>query len=99
MASGFGGKSLQVFAISYPPHPHWHVLVLEGGFTAHDRFVYLPLGANEGIRRVWQAVMLALFLRKNLIDQAGANMLTSWQHLVRIPKGFLQRQTRDLQGI
>jgi len=29
---------------------------------------------------VWQAAMLALFLRKNLIDQACADMLTSWQH-------------------
>jgi hypothetical protein len=52
LASGFGGESLQVFAISIPPHPHWHVLVLEGGFTNFDRFVYLPLGANEGMLRV-----------------------------------------------
>jgi hypothetical protein len=29
-------------------HPHWHVLVLEGGFTGHDRFVYLPIGAERG---------------------------------------------------
>jgi len=42
-------------------HPHWHVLVLEGGFTAHDRFVYLPLGACDGMLRIWQAAMLALF--------------------------------------
>lgn len=28
-------------------HPHWHVLVLEGGFTRYDRFVYLPIGADE----------------------------------------------------
>jgi hypothetical protein len=26
-------------------HPHWHVLVLEGGFTKYDRFVYLPIEA------------------------------------------------------
>ncbi len=99
MASRFGGKSLQVFAISVPPHPHWHVLVLEGGFTDRDHFVYLPLGACEGIRRVLQAAMLALFLRKNLIDQARAGMLKSWQHLVRIPQGVLQGQDRDFQGI
>jgi hypothetical protein len=61
-------------------HPHWHILVLEGGFTDHDRFVYLPIGADEGMLKVWQAAMLALFLRKNLIDQARADMLTSWQH-------------------
>jgi hypothetical protein len=32
-------------------HPHWHVLVLEGGFTRYDRFVYLPIGAvNTGLK-------------------------------------------------
>jgi len=61
-------------------HPHWHVLVLEGGFTGHDRFVHLPLGANEGMLTVWQAAMLALFQRKKLIDQARADMLKSWIH-------------------
>jgi hypothetical protein len=53
---------------------------LEGRFTDHDRFVYLPLGANEGMLRVWQAAMLALFLRKKLIDQARVNMFKNWQH-------------------
>jgi hypothetical protein len=61
-------------------HPHWHVLVLEGGFTDPDRFIYLPLGANEGMIRVWQEAMLALFLRNKLIAQARAGMLRSWQH-------------------
>ncbi|SLM17439.1 transposase [uncultured spirochete] len=61
-------------------HPHWHVLVLEGGFTTHDRFVYLPIGADEGMLKVWQAAILSLFLRKKLIDQARVNMLKDWKH-------------------
>jgi hypothetical protein len=61
-------------------HPHWHVLVLEGGFTRFDRFVYLPIGADEGMFKVWQAAILALFLRKELIDQARVNMLKDWKH-------------------
>jgi hypothetical protein len=61
-------------------HPHWHVLVLEGGFTKYDRFVYLPIGADEGMLKVWQASILALFLRKELIDQARVNMLKDWKH-------------------
>ncbi len=61
-------------------HPHWHVLVLEGGFTKYDRFVYLPIGADEGMLKVWQAAILALFLRKELIDQARVNMLKDWKH-------------------
>ena len=61
-------------------HPHWHVLVLEGGFTKYDRFIYLPIGADEGVLKVWQAAILALFLRKELIDQARVNMLKDWKH-------------------
>jgi len=61
-------------------HPHWHVLVLEGGFTRFDRFVFLPLGADEGMLKVWQAAMLSLFLRMNLIDQSRVNMLKDWKH-------------------
>jgi len=33
-------------------HPHWHVLVLEDGFTDFDRFVYLPIGADGGMLKV-----------------------------------------------
>jgi hypothetical protein len=61
-------------------HPHWHVLVLEGGFTKYDRFVYLPIGADEGMLKVWQATILSLFLHKKLIDQARVNMLKDWKH-------------------
>ena len=70
-------RSFQQFARF---HPHWHVLVLEGGFARFDRFVYLPLGTNEGMLRVWQEAMLALFLRKKLIDQTRVNMLKDWKH-------------------
>jgi hypothetical protein len=61
-------------------HPHWHVLVLEGGFTAKDRFIYLPMGADEGMVKVWQEIMLAFFLGKGLIDQARVTMLRAWKH-------------------
>ncbi len=61
-------------------HPHWHVLVLEGGFTKHDRFVYLPIGADDGMLKVWQAAILSLLLRKELIGQDRVNMLKDWKH-------------------
>jgi hypothetical protein len=61
-------------------HPHWHVLVLDGGFTQKDRFVYLPLSADAGLVKVWQETMLAFFLKKDLIDQARLTMLRSWKH-------------------
>ncbi|GAB1433005.1 hypothetical protein MASR2M29_16300 [Spirochaetota bacterium] len=45
-------------------YPHWHVLVLEGGFTTHDRFVYLPIGADDGMLKVWRTAILFLFMQK-----------------------------------
>jgi len=82
-----GQKLLCACVVSYQSfgefarfHPHWHVLVLEGGFTRYDRFVYLPLGADKGMLKVWQAAILSLFLRNKLIDQKRMNMLKSWKH-------------------
>jgi hypothetical protein len=82
-----GQKLLCACVVSYQSfgefarfHPHWHVLVLEGGFTRYDRFVYLPLGADKGMLKVWQTAILLLFLRNKLIDQDRVNMLKSWKH-------------------
>ena len=61
-------------------HPHWHVLVLEGGFTRYDRFVYLPIRTDKGMLKVWQAAILSLFLRNELIDQGRVNMMKDWKH-------------------
>ena len=52
----------------------------EGGFTSYDRFVYLSLGADNGMLKVWQAALLSMFLKKGLIDQARVNMLKDWKH-------------------
>jgi len=67
-------------------------MALEGGFTRYDRFVYLPIGADEGMLRVWQATMLALFLQKKLIDQTRVNILKDFKH-----SGFsIESETRLL---
>jgi hypothetical protein len=28
--------------------------VLEGGFDSHDRFFFIPLGANEALSEIWR---------------------------------------------
>lgn len=61
-------------------HPHWHVLVLEGGFTTYDRFVYLPISSDEGMCKVWRNAILGTFLKKEFIDQNRATMIQSWAH-------------------
>jgi hypothetical protein len=63
---------------------------MEGGFTKYDRFVYLPIGADDGMLKVWQAAILSLFLCKELIDQALVNMLKDWNYtsLVGVAEKF-----------
>ena len=48
--------------------------------ATHDRFVYLPIGAYNGMLKVWQTAILSMFLKKDLIDQARVNMLKDWKH-------------------
>ena len=73
-------------------HPHWHVLVLEGGFDEWGRFVYLPLGCDAGLLKLWQESILALFLKQKLIEQDRAAMIRSWVH-----SGFsVESETRML---
>jgi hypothetical protein len=60
-------------------HPHWHVLVLEGGFTKYDRFVYLPIGSDEGLLKVWQAAILSMDSTKARPKCTKAlNLSTNW---------------------
>ena len=40
-------SSHQTFGEFATWHPHWHAIVLEGGFDIQDRFFFIPLGANE----------------------------------------------------
>jgi hypothetical protein len=40
-------SSLRTFGEYASWHPHWHTIVLEGGFDRWDRFVLIPIGANE----------------------------------------------------
>jgi hypothetical protein len=63
----------------------------EGGFNVQDRFVYLPLGAEEGMVKAWQETMLAFFLGKGLVDQAIGASLRS----MRLPPTGLQCRKRN----
>jgi hypothetical protein len=36
---------------------------MEGGFDEWDRFVYLPLGCDAGLLKLWQEPNQALFLK------------------------------------
>jgi len=82
-------------------HPHWHVLVLEGGFDKWGRFVYLPLGCDAGLLKLWQESILAFFLKQKLIEQERATMIRSWVHSgfsVESETRMLNKETREALG-
>jgi len=73
-------SSHQTFGEFAAWHPHWHAIVLEGGFDNHDRFFFIPLGANEALSEIWRRRVIALFLSKGLLNPDFARKLLSWRH-------------------
>ena len=64
-----------IYVVNYPVIPIRSIPPSRG--LVHGRwvhklrlFVYLPIGTDERMLKVWQATIMALFLRKELIDQA-----------------------------
>jgi hypothetical protein len=73
-------SSHQTFGEFAAWHPHWHAIVLEGGFDSHDRFFFVPLGANEALTEIWRRRVVALFLSKGLLNPDFAGKLLNWRH-------------------
>ena len=55
--------------------PRGAAVVLEGGFDCHDRFFFIPLGANEALMEIWHRGVIALFLEKDLLNPDFARTL------------------------
>jgi len=81
-------SSHQTFGSFAVWNPHWHTIVLEGGFDRCDQFFFIPIGANEALTEIWRnrAVqwpalgVVALFLDKGLLNPQFARTLLSWRH-------------------
>ena len=61
-------------------HPHWHTIVLEGGFDRHNTFFFIPLGATVALTEIWRRRVIALFLDKGLLNPDFARKILAWQH-------------------
>jgi hypothetical protein len=61
-------------------NPHWHTIVLEGGFDRWDRFVFIPIGADERLVRAWRVKVLGHILRKGLLREDFARTILGWKH-------------------
>jgi len=61
-------------------NPHFHCLVLEGGFDEAGRFVHIPLGNLHRMSEYFRRVIIKFFLKKELISAKIATSLINWRH-------------------
>jgi hypothetical protein len=61
-------------------NPHFHCLVLEGGFDERGKFVHIPLGNVQRMSEYFRRVIIILFLKKKLINARLATSLINWRH-------------------
>jgi len=73
-------SSHQTFGEYASWHPHWHTLVLEGGFDQYDRFYFIPLGASEGLQELWRRRVISFFADRKLITADLSNSMLDWRH-------------------
>jgi hypothetical protein len=81
-------------------NPHWHTIVLEGGFDRHDRFFFIPIGAGGALCEAWRRTVVAFFLDKGLLNREFARTLLSWRHSgFSIESGTRIYDTQARQGL
>ena len=61
-------------------HPHWHTIILEGGFDQFDRFYFIPIGTSEKLLELWRRRVVAFFVNKNLLNTDMAASMLGWHH-------------------
>jgi hypothetical protein len=61
-------------------NPHWHAIVVEGGFDEAGRFVHIPLGNLKRMSEYFRRVIIKFFLKKKLINANMATSLINWKH-------------------
>jgi hypothetical protein len=82
------GKPLSTAAVvAYQPfgdslrfNPHFHALILEGGFDSAGQFYHLPVHDTARLAECLRQRTIGLFLKLGLITQPFAENLLCWRH-------------------
>jgi hypothetical protein len=61
-------------------NPHFHALILEGGFDAQGLFYFLPIHDTTRLSECLRRRTIGLFLKLGLITQQFAETLLCWKH-------------------
>lgn len=63
-----------------PVNPHWHAIVLEGGFDENGNFIHIPFGNLQKMTECFRRRVIKFFLHSKLINQDMADNLLRWRH-------------------
>jgi len=61
-------------------NPHWHALLIEGGFDEEGKFVYLPISSTLPMTELFRKLVIKHFQEKKLINDKFAQNLLSWKN-------------------
>ena len=61
-------------------NPHFHSLILEGGFDEDGNFIYIPISDLEKMKEYLRKSVIKYFLDQKLLSPELAKNLLSWKH-------------------
>ena len=64
-------------------NPHFHAIVLEGGFDDQGTFVYIPLGHLQAMTELLRRRVVALLVDQKLLDRRFARNIPARVQLIR----------------
>jgi hypothetical protein len=61
-------------------NPHFHAIVLEGGFDDEGTFFYIPFTGLDSMAEVFRRRVIKLLVERELLNENFAQNLLSWRH-------------------
>jgi hypothetical protein len=61
-------------------NPHFHAIVLEGGFDDEGTFFYIPFSGLQSMVEVFRRRVIKLLIERELLNEGFARNLLSWRH-------------------
>lgn len=61
-------------------NPHFHAIVLEGGFDEEGTFFYIPFSGLQSMTELFRRRVIKLLVQRELLNDDFARNLLSWMH-------------------
>ena len=61
-------------------NPHFHCLILEGGFDENGNFIHIPITDLESMKECFRKLVIKYFEDSKLLSSELAKNLLSWKH-------------------